>query len=329
MNCREFTNQFDSGSVLSHLANEHLESCENCQTFHIEETQLSQMINSLPKVEAPKNFEFGFRSKLAELKLSKPISPTWQILRYALPFTAVALIFGFVVVNSSLFESAPKNLQLADKFAPEIKESSINKVSDENVESDEKLFAENDDKKPEEKSDDKKPSEKNETIVVDKIKSTEDKSVSGEITENKPQSEPKKDVGEEIFSRDVGPKAVKPEILTKDRALREEKSINPPGIDNKNDVKNPKLQSNAKSFSASEILSQLGIGTVKANGNLRVISIRTNSAGETSGVRKGDVVTAIDGESLSDISLRKRAIKGKTLKILRRSKPMTINIRNR
>ena len=114
MNCREFKEQFADGLNLSQTAEKHIEDCRNCSIFHRENLQLTQMFKTLPKVTAPADFEFGFRSKLAAAQLRKPVSPVWQVLRYALPSAAFVLIFGFVIFNSNLFKADDTNNQLAE-----------------------------------------------------------------------------------------------------------------------------------------------------------------------------------------------------------------------
>lgn len=298
---------------------EHIETCKSCQAFRSEEKQLSQMISGLPKVGAPKDFEFGFRSKLAESSPKVMLTPVWQTLRYALPLTAAVLIFGFVIANSSLFSVDERTPKLADSksFSPTDETSPIPELKDSAPQVD--LIA---DKSVEPKVEEApKVSEKPQ--VDEKIQPKK------EIAESKLpiKNKGKKD---EILSRDIKPESdSQPKILNRDSAATEGKPINPKGIQPDKPIVNPRVNETAKTFTAKEVLAQLGISTSGGNGRLRVTNVGNNSAGFYSGVKTGDLVTAIDGEKLSGKPLSVRSIKGGTLTVIRQSKQITITIKNR
>ena len=319
MNCRDFKEQFEDNLDLGKPAKAHLESCVDCQLFQRESLQLSQMISSLPKVEAPKDFEFGFKAKLAQSKLKKPLSPFWQTLRYLLPLTAAALIFGFVFVNSNIF-APTQTQQIAEKKQNvEQKETPTNEDSiDETSKPSDELVTENSDKSNQESTSDK----------VEKKDLPQEKKPALEVAENKPKTIEKKDSEKDkILSRDIRPETGSSKLFDKDSAVTAPKIVNPRGI-NSNKKITKQMSQTATSFTAKEVLSQLGIETKNKNGRLTVDSVRQNSAGANSGVKIGDIVTAIDGQTLTAKPLQNRTVQGKTLKVQRDEIDLIIKIRN-
>lgn len=321
MNCKEFKDQFEDGLSLDETAKNHLESCGNCKKFHSEGLQLSQMIRTLPKVEAPKDFEFGFRSKLAQSKLNKPLSPIWQTLRYALPLTAAVLIFGFVFINSNLF-SNDQSKQTAESQQIDQKLTPAENFIETKTEPEDKLIAD-------------KTDEIDKTEVDDKVKITKQVEIrkEGQILPELAGSKQKVIVEKEadkekILSIDNKPEDTTEKILNVDSTLNVTKTINPPGTDSTESIENKQVQQEAKTFTAKDILTQLGINTSDENGQLMVNSVTKSSSGESSGVKVGDIVTAIDGQDVSGRTLSVRSIQGKILRIKRDGQILNITIKN-
>jgi hypothetical protein len=53
------------GATLSSVAAQHLRECTRCQNFHDEQTKLRQIVGSLETVQAPADFDFRLRARLA------------------------------------------------------------------------------------------------------------------------------------------------------------------------------------------------------------------------------------------------------------------------
>lgn len=310
MNCREFTEQFEVGLDLQNAAKAHLKNCQQCQIFQKEESQLSNMLRTLPKVQAPTNFEFGYKSKLAGARNNHSPSMIWQTLRYILPLSAAAVIFGFVLFNSNL---------LINNDSPKIAEQNLvkpeNPISNQsfaNKQIDEKVGIVEANANVGTILDNQEKTEIAQIPESNSIKNQVSKEQKTEIKKVETKKENKK--SEKIFSSDV--------------AVEKSNVITPEGLKpNKTIVRSPNNQE-ATTFSASEILNQLGIETSNENGKLKVNSIRQSSAGENSDVKVGDVVTAIDGQKLSDQTIRTRTVQGKTLTVDRNNQQITIQIKN-
>jgi hypothetical protein len=68
INCRNVQREIEEaapGDLLSAVVNAHLESCAPCATLSREQTKLQAIISSLGTVEAPGDFDFRLRARLA------------------------------------------------------------------------------------------------------------------------------------------------------------------------------------------------------------------------------------------------------------------------
>ena len=87
------------GEACSSAATEHLYGCASCREFHEQTTKLRQIVGSLGTVEAPADFDFRLRARLAQGDGS---SVYWPFARRGLAVAAMLIVFatGVVVVRS-------------------------------------------------------------------------------------------------------------------------------------------------------------------------------------------------------------------------------------
>ncbi len=67
-NCKLIRRELDElmlGEAWSSDATEHLRECASCREFHEQQTKLRQIVGSLGTVEAPADFDFRLRARLA------------------------------------------------------------------------------------------------------------------------------------------------------------------------------------------------------------------------------------------------------------------------
>jgi hypothetical protein len=86
MNCRNIQREIEEvspGDLLSSAVNNHLLECAACETFAREQNSLQRIVASLGTVEAPGDFDFRLRARLAAEKQQT-----------ARPFSLVGLSFG-------------------------------------------------------------------------------------------------------------------------------------------------------------------------------------------------------------------------------------------
>jgi len=103
MNCRNVRHEIEEaavGDLLSSDVNDHLSSCVACKTFFREQTRLQKLVASLGTVEAPGDFDFRLRARLAGEKrgVARPFAP--GNFSFSLRSAAVATIL--LLIGSAL-----------------------------------------------------------------------------------------------------------------------------------------------------------------------------------------------------------------------------------
>jgi len=121
-NCEVVRRELDElmpGEACSAAATEHLRECASCREFHGQQTKLRQIVGSLGTVEAPADFDFRLRARLAQ---SNGSSVYWLFARRGLAVAAMVIVFviGVVVVRNVMDKPAE-----VDKVAqqPELPQS--------------------------------------------------------------------------------------------------------------------------------------------------------------------------------------------------------------
>src|ERR1044072_7084798 len=99
-NCEVVRRELDEltlGDVCSTAATEHLRDCASCREFHEQNTSCQQIVGSLGTVEAPADFDFRLRARLAQGNGSVVY---WPFARRGLAVAAMVMLFvvGAVVV---------------------------------------------------------------------------------------------------------------------------------------------------------------------------------------------------------------------------------------
>ena len=104
-NCKLVRRELDElmlGEAWSAAATEHLRECAECREFHVQQTKLRKIVGSLGTVEAPADFDFRLRARLAKGASSAPIY--WRLVRSGLVVAATVIIVatGVVVVRDAM-----------------------------------------------------------------------------------------------------------------------------------------------------------------------------------------------------------------------------------
>ena len=114
INCRNIQREIEeagSADLLSSSAIAHLEACVACETLSKQQTKLHALVSSLGTVEAPGDFDFRLRARLAgEKRRDARTLPFWN-LSFGMRSTAVAaslLLIGAVFAIVS-FRARPDN----------------------------------------------------------------------------------------------------------------------------------------------------------------------------------------------------------------------------
>ena len=110
-NCKLICRELDElmlGDAWSSAATEHLRECASCREFHEQQTKLRQIVGSLGTVEAPADFDFRLRARLAG-DGNRATGIYWAFARRGLAVAAMVIVFatGAIVVRNLMNQPAP------------------------------------------------------------------------------------------------------------------------------------------------------------------------------------------------------------------------------
>ena len=97
----------------------HLETCADCREFHRQQTKLRQIVGGLGTVNAPADFDFRLRARLAA-DANKPTFRFWTMTVRGLATAAVLVVFGVgaVIVWQRTQEPAPTTVAVTPVQQP-------------------------------------------------------------------------------------------------------------------------------------------------------------------------------------------------------------------
>ncbi|HBB86032.1 MAG TPA: hypothetical protein DC047_00275 [Blastocatellia bacterium] len=108
-----------SGELLAAPARDHLRNCDACATFSKEQQQLKEMAASLSGVEAPADFDFKLRARLAASHSARrEVSGNGFGMR-SIAFATLLLLFGFVVLFMNMRSRSGESTPVAQAPASE------------------------------------------------------------------------------------------------------------------------------------------------------------------------------------------------------------------
>jgi hypothetical protein len=120
-NCEIIRRELDElmlDGTCSTSAAEHLKECSDCREFNRTQTKLRRMVGSLGTVEAPADFDFRLRARLASDSTSN-VFHYWPLVQRGLAVAAVVIVvvFGVVVVRNVVNQR--KEVVVANPPAPQ------------------------------------------------------------------------------------------------------------------------------------------------------------------------------------------------------------------
>ena len=278
------------------------------EILSLEDEKLRKMIGDLKRIDAPKDFDFRLKARMAKEKPTDFKPRFLPVLRYVLPLSAILVIFAFVVLNGLYFPDSQAVSQVEEVTPkPTIEKGSLPIIQVANVSN-----AAKDGESVVEVLPIKQELAKVEKNVKPSVNETQFVSVKS------PTVIPKKNLAvKEVKDENGG-------------GSRDSASSSPINIlPNVNLNSTPQTLSNTENLpflNAQEILSQLGIEASFSDASWKVKSVKQYSLAENSGVQIGDVVEAIDGEKLSDKPLHSKSITGKKLTIRRGAEKIEISL---
>lgn len=287
----------------------------DAEVLSAEDEKIRALLGNLKRVEAPNNFDFRVKARIASASPAGYRTKFLPVLRYVLPLAAVLVVLTGFVLNGLYFADVRNAAVAENTFQSPISETQTIKPG--LIESNTAEIS----LPPIENSIASGVS--GAAIVRVKNKNAATSEIAVPLASEKSAGKPKTKFAakeENIFDNTGG---------TRFSALTEPKQIlTPPGINlnnvNKTTTDLPDFVK-TKPLTAKEVLSQLGIDASYTNESWKVLSVRQNSPAESSDVRTGDVVEAIDGEKLTDKPMRSKTIEGKNLTLRRGAQKIEIS----
>jgi hypothetical protein len=128
----------------SAVAAEHLQTCADCQEFRRQQTKLRQIVGSLGTVDAPADFDFRLRARLAG---ESPSSGTryWSFAVKGLATAAILVVFG--VGGAVIWQRGHRPVTVAEGSRTEQKKTDEPKVESSPVKEVTPVVARNDEPK--------------------------------------------------------------------------------------------------------------------------------------------------------------------------------------
>jgi len=134
MNCRNVRREIEevaAGDLLSSPAIDHLKNCAECEIFRGERLKLREMLSSLGAVEAPGDFDFRLRARLANEKRGSGQPFVMRNLSFGFRSAAVATILlligsSFLIVNLRTQPGNPLSASSTKATSPAIKQTTGN-----------------------------------------------------------------------------------------------------------------------------------------------------------------------------------------------------------
>lgn len=294
------------------INNELTNKSEETEILTADDKKLHQLLGGLKKVNAPKNFDFQLKARIANTKPQDLRQPfLLPFLRYALPLSVIVLLAGFVFFNLSLSNGNQDVPQMADNFqplqneaappkiivAPPIEESMTADAANTNVNSEEKRNA------PEIVNVPKKPAQ-------DKLKYVAVKNPSSNRTEKTDNNSKNNGGG----SRDITSRDAKP-------LFEMNNNLNP------GNTKSPSISEHKLSF--REVLSGIGIQVDYVENSWKILAVEENSRAMRAGLKAGDIIEAIDGKKPSSNTAFLKRFTGRMFEILRDGQPKIIDLNSK
>ena len=123
--CKNFIKQIDElelGQAPAPETRTHLQECASCSSFYHDRVQLRELVAGLEKVEAPGDFDFRLRARLANESSKQEAQFSIAGLRFGLPSVALTIIA--LLVGVGLYSRFLTEPQSQEPGAPTVTQSS-------------------------------------------------------------------------------------------------------------------------------------------------------------------------------------------------------------
>ncbi len=276
--------------------NDNSREIEN-EILNSDERKIAGMLGNLRRIEAPKDFDYRLKARIANAKPSNDRPAAFlPVLRYVMPLGLFLVVGGALMWNGGMNidnDSVPVVAETVQPFVGPVEARPVpNNSSSVEVGT--------------------------AAVVPQTVDSSQPRIEQAEMRKGK--TFPGKI---ERISATSGTSSV-------DLALKQApKTILPPGFNSEPvSVNNTVPDSgNPRQFTAGEVLSTIGIEAKFENKGWKVGSVSKGSLAEVSGIQAGDSIEAMDGEALGDKKIYTGGFNAKKVRVVRDSKDIEINLK--
>lgn len=261
-----------------------------------DEEKICELLGNLQRVDAPKDFDFQLKARIANAKPQDFQAPRFfPILRYAAPLGLAIIILAVVVINGLYsFDDKSVATVIDNQDKPKVE----NLSSGNNSQPEEKVIAKDD----------------------SQAKTAENP------TANLLYKEDKKEISPLIKEPRLVANALNPAVKNSKAAKNSGDSKDSAGTSP--NILVPKEFSSNNPIQVKDVLSILGVEANFSDKKWTVKSVTQNSKAERSGVKANDIIEAIDGNNLSGETIPVAKTFNGNLTVVRGGKKMDIKLQN-
>lgn len=271
-----------------------------------EDEKLRQMLNGLKKVNAPKNFDFHLKARIAKTKPQDyQTASLIPFLRYLLPFSVVILLAFFVGFNLLITTQNTNDSQAKDSKPVETDQIEITSASNLPVNA---VAAAN---YPQQTGNLTVFAEKELAPTIIEKKAAENNLQLATLTNKKDPQQKSKIKAEDSFNLESALSA--PKVLTP-------RGIPPQGFEDPAQIR---VRS---SNIAKQIFDFIGISAVFEAERWKVTSVSRNNMADRAGIKVGDFIEAIDNNKLDSDIQNTKIVSVKVLHVIRDGKRISLEL---
>jgi hypothetical protein len=268
--------------------------------------RIREIIGSLQKIDAPKDFDFQLKSKIANTKTRRGNWTFWRYFAVGIPTFACMALVAFFAFNRDI--APPQNNVAGVKEQHKTESIQANEVKPPEVVPEVAVAVNTTQETPSVKKSSQIIEPK---IVDDKVIAKSGKPKTSEL-ESKKVLRKKSVVKDDFIGQNIS------------ASTDIQEPILPKGLNGTS--ANLKINETDTVFEIESLLKDLGIETSDENGKLKVKSVRKNSSAERSGVKNDDVIDAIDNQKIAPKVTRKKSFDAKSINITRDGKSLELKL---
>ncbi len=259
------------------------------------EEKISRLLSSLPRVEAPGDFGFRVKARIAD---GKPVQerPMWMPLavKAAMPLVLILFVGGYFAFTTFYTEPGSADIAAVESVQP----AAVTEV----------------------------PAERAADIPAEIEPANPPVVLARDIPETRPAaSAPVRTASARTPARTPTRRSVDTADSNRGGGSFDAAATQPRKLSPNEDVANA-AETAAKGQPAGEVLTRIGINARFSENGWKAESVSPNTAASKAGVKAGDIIHSVDGQTMTDLRSVAKPATGKKIQVLRDGKIVDIVI---